>query len=207
MAETSNPWSEIFRQKGAFFTEPHEDIPSIAGLLEIKGATNVLDLGCGSGRHVMYLARYGFSVFGLDSSPEGIEITRSALEKAKLTADLRLRGMTEQLPYDDAFFDAVIAVQVIHHAKVATIIRIVAEITRVLKQDGFIFVTVPRLQNQAETFQEVESGTFVPMDGPEKGLLHHYFTPEEMREIFFEYNITDIHLDSSEHYCLSAFKL
>ncbi len=207
MVEAPNPWNEIFREKGAFFTEPHEDIPSIAGLLEIKGATNVLDLGCGSGRHVMYFARYGFSVFGLDSSQQGIEITRRTLKQANLRADLRLQGMTERLPYEDALFDAVIAVQVIHHAKVATIISIVAEITRVLKQDGFVFVTVPRLQNQAETFQEIEPGTFVPMDGPEKGLPHHYFTPEELREIFFEYSITDIHVDSSEHYCLSAFKL
>jgi 2-polyprenyl-3-methyl-5-hydroxy-6-metoxy-1,4-benzoquinol methylase len=206
MPQPSNPWNEIFKQKGAFFTEPHEDMPNIAELLSMKGAENVLDFGCGSGRHVFFLARKGFSVFGFDDSPEGIEITRNTLAKEGLSADLKLQGMAEELPYDDDFFDAVIAVQVIHHADIATIESIVHEITRVLKKDGLVFITVPKLQNQAETFKEIEPHTFVPLDGPEKGLPHHYFTPEELRKIFNDYNIIDIHLDSMEHYCLSAFK-
>ena len=207
MSQTANPWDDIFKRKGAYFTEPHEDMPQIADLLEIREAKNILDFGSGSGRHVIYLARRGFSVYGFDSSAEGIELTRAALAETGLSADLRLLGMAERLPYDNAFFDAVIAVQVIHHANLRTIENIIAEITRVLKKDGFVFITVPSLQNQAETFKEIEPGTFVPLDGPEKGLPHHYFTPEELRVLFNDFNISDIHLDSGEHYCLSAFKL
>jgi len=207
MPESTSPWNEIFRRKGAFFTEPHEDMPNIAGLLEVKEAKNVLDFGSGSGRHVVYLARRGFKVFGFDISPKGIELARTALAETGLTADLRLLGMNEHLPYDDDFFDAVIAVQVIHHADIITIESIVAEITRVLKQDGLLFVTVPKLQNQAETFEEIEPGTYVPLDGPEKGLPHHFFTLDELRLLFGDYNIIDIHLDSGQHFCMSAFKL
>lgn len=206
MPQETNPWNEIFKQQGKVFLEPHEDMPGIVRFLSEQGARKILDLGSGSGRHVLYLAKCGFSVSGLDNSPEGIEITRDSLRKERLAADLQLRGMTERLPYEDASFDAVISVQVIHHAEIATIRDIIREIARVLRKDGFIYITVPRMKNQAITFREIEPGTFVPLDGLEKDLPHHYFTPEELREVFEDFRITDIHLDSTEHYCLSALK-
>ena len=46
----------------------------------------------------------------------------------------------------------------------------------------------------------------MPLDGREKGLLHHFFTPEELQELFRGFNITDTHLDRGGHYCLTAVK-
>jgi len=207
VARLTNAWNEIFKQRGRVFTEPHEDMPGIVQRLKATGARAILDLGSGTGRHVVYLARSSFSVFGLDSSPEGIRVTRQWLADQGLEADLRLQSMTQKLPYEDAFFDAVISVQVIHHADMATIRQVVQEIGRVLKRDGFLFVTVPKLRNQGTAFERVEPGTFIPLDGPEKGLPHHYFTPQELREVFGSlFEIADIHVDAVHHYCLSAYK-
>ena len=206
MSQPTNAWNEIFKQHGKVFTQPHEDMTGIVQLLKNKGADTILDLGSGTGRHVVYLAQSGFSVFGLDNSPEGIAITRRWLAEEGLEADLQLQSMVEKLPYGDAFFDAVISIQVIHHADIGTIRSIVQEITRVLKKGGFLFVTVPKLKNQGETFEQIEPHTLVPLDGPEKGLPHHYFTPEELREVFGDFEVTDIHLDTADHYCLSAFR-
>jgi len=202
--QPNNAWEEVFKQRGKVFVEPHEDMPRIVQFLKDRDATTILDLGSGTGRHIVYLARSGFSAFGLDNSPEGINLTRQWLAEEGLDADVQLQSMTEELPYEDAFFDAVICVQVIHHADMATIRKVIQEIKRVLKRRGFLFVTVPKLKNQAETFEQVEPNTFVPLDGPEKGLPHHYFTPEELREVFGGFDISDIHLDTVNHYCLSA---
>ena len=206
MSQSTNAWDEFYKQRGRVVTEPHEDMPDIVRLLKDRGANTVLDLGSGTGRHVVYLAGSGFSVFGLDNSPEGIHITRQWLADAGLDANLQLQSMTEKLPYEDAFFDAVISVQVIHHADRAAIREVVQEITRVLKRGGFLFVTVPKLRNQGTRFKKLEANTFIPLDGPERGLPHHYFTPAELREVFNGYDIVDIHLDTVNHYCLSAFK-
>lgn len=203
---SENPWDNVFKEHGAFFGQPHEDMPRVVELLKRNGSRTVLDLGSGSGRHVVYLAKCGFSVYGLDSSPEGIEITRNWLKQEGLAADLMLQSMTEQLPYEDNFFDAVISVQVIHHARIADIRRIVGEMARVLKKGGVVFVTVPKQKSQAEMFQEIEPNTFIPLDGLEKGLPHHYFTPEELRDLFKDFTIADIHLDSVDHYCVLAVK-
>lgn len=206
MSRPSIAWNEIFKHKGKVFSEPHDSMASIAKQLNRQKAKNILDLGCGSGRHVVYFARKGFSVTGLDNSQVGIEIARQWLAEEGLSADLRLQNMEEELPYEDAFFDAVISVQAIHHARVVTIRKIVSEIWRVLRQGGFLFITVPTLRNQASTFKQIEPNTYVPLDGPEKGLAHHYFTEEELRTVFKSFDINQIHIDNIKHFCVSASK-
>jgi SAM-dependent methyltransferase len=206
MSQPAGPWDQIFRRQGRVFTEPHPDMPGIARWLMGRGARTVLDLGSGTGRHVVTLARHGFAVSGLDASPEGIRTTRKWLVEEGLEAALRLGSMTERLPYEDASFDAVVSVQVIHHAELATIRKVVQEIGRVLKAGGFLFVTVPKLRNQGVRFEQVEPHTFIPLDGPERGLPHHYFTSESLRAVFRHFDIIGIHLDTVRHYCLSACK-
>ena len=138
MAE--NPWNEIFTERGRFFTEVHEDIARISTRLSRLNAVQVLDLGSGSGRHLVHFARLGFSVCGLDDSSVGTRLARHWLASEGLTADLRTGSMHDPLPYTDEFFDAVIAVQVIHHARLAAIRRLVGEMTRVLKPGGQLLV-------------------------------------------------------------------
>jgi len=118
-----------------------------------------------------------------------------------------VHDITEPLPFEDAFFEAVISTQVIHHATLATIKVIIQEIERVLKRQGFVFITVPSLRNQGTRFEQIEPNTFIPLDGVEKGLPHHYFTPEELREVFRDFDVLDIHVDTVKHYCLCALKL
>jgi SAM-dependent methyltransferase len=178
----------------------------VSQILDEKGARSILDLGSGSGRHVMYFARRGFSVWGLDNSPEGLKATEEWLAAEGQKAELVQQSILERLPFDDKTFDAVISVQVIHHGDLATIRAIVKEVGRILKRGGLLFVTVPQMRNQATGFEEIEPNTYLPLDGPEKGLLHHYFTPKALIEIFRGYDIADIHLDSTKHYCLLGWK-
>jgi len=204
--ESAKTWDKIFNQSGKIFTQPHPDLPSLIPLLQERKANRILDLGSGSGRHVVYLSGQGFTVFGIDISPRGMDMARQWLLDEGLTADLRIQDITRKLPYEAEFFDALFSIQVIHHATVATIQKIIREIERVLKRGGFIFITVPKLKNQGKEFEEIEPNTFIPKDGREKGLPHHYFTPEELHGFFENFHITDIHLDRINHYCLSAFK-
>ncbi len=206
MSDPSQPWNEIFRREGRLFTEPHEGMPNVVRTLKDLGAIRILDLGCGTGRHVVYLAKSGFSVFGLDNSIEAIKASRAWLAEEKLEANLRVHDMKDCLPFDDRFFDAAVSVQVIHHARIATITHTVRELTRVLRPGGFLFVTVPTMRNQGTQFEEIEENTLVPLDGPEKGLPHHYFTPQELRGLFSSFDVQAIEIDNVEHYCLTGLK-
>jgi 2-polyprenyl-3-methyl-5-hydroxy-6-metoxy-1,4-benzoquinol methylase len=181
-------------------------MPGIVNLLKERGTKTVLDLGNGTGRHTVYMAQNGFTVYGMDNSPQAIQSAQEWLQAEGLTADLKYGDITEPFPYPDAFFDGLISVQVINHGDNATVKRIADEITRVIKPGGLIFITVATLKNQAKTWEQIEPNTFMPLDGREKGLLHHFFTPEELQALFSGFEIKDTHLDKGQHYCLTAVK-
>lgn len=206
MPDDTGVWNTIFAREGAVFMEPHEDLPGLVETLKRRDASTVLDLGCGSGRHVVYLARQGFDVYGLDGAAAGLEIARQALAVAGLTAELRQDDIYAALPYADAVFDAIISTQVIHHATLARIRALVAEVARVVKPGGVVFVTVPSLRNQGKRFEQIGPGTLVPLDGREAGLPHHYFTPDELRAVFSAFDVTDQHMDKDHHHCLTAYR-
>jgi SAM-dependent methyltransferase len=206
VSHAPNPWDTIFRERGRVFLQPQENMPALADLLCARGAVTLLDLGCGTGRHVVYFARRGFTVSGFDESPQGIELTRQWLDARGLTADLRVGNMLAGLPYGDASFDAVISAQVIHHGTIAAIRRLICEISRVLRPGGVVFVSVSGRRDQGTVFDEIEPGTLVPRDGKEAGLPHHYFTPQELQEEFAGYDVLDAHIDGTQHHCLIAVK-
>ncbi len=182
-------------------------MPQLIEQMKRRGACTVLDLGCGSGRHLVQLAGHGFEVHGVDSSPHAVRLAQEWLESRQLRAHVTLQDITTPLPYAGEYFDALISIQVVHHAVSETIRRIAREIERVTKPEALIFVTVPRSRNQASRFEEIEPGTLVPLDGPEKGLPHHFFTVEELTSLFSGFRQLDLHVDRADHLCFTGTRL
>ena len=71
---------------------------------EIAGdrAIPVLDIGCGTGRHAIELARRGYRVTGIDLSPAQIERARSKAAAAGVEADFRI-GDARALEFQGEF--------------------------------------------------------------------------------------------------------
>ncbi|MEW6558107.1 MAG: class I SAM-dependent methyltransferase [Elusimicrobiota bacterium] len=206
-------WNEIFKKEGKVFTKVQEDIPKVLTLFKKHNIKKILDLGCGSGRHVIYFTKRGFDVYGIDISKEGLNITKSWLKKEKLKANLKIGSVYEKLPYQNNFFDAIISVQVIHHARIKTIRKAIREIERILKPNGLIFITVRKRMSKRELLKlsqekliwklkQIEPRTFLPLTGKEKGLLHYYFNKGLLRKEFKNFKIYDVWIDSTGHYCL-----
>jgi len=152
------------------------------------------------------LTKHDFEVYGIDASPVGIKLAKRWMEDEKVRASLTIGDIYDKLPYADAFFDAVISVQVIHHNTAENIRRLVAEIWRVLQPGGLFLATVPVYKNQAKRFRQIEENTFLPIDGREKGIPHHIFDEQQIREFLSAFNILDLHVDSKKHYCFLAKK-
>jgi SAM-dependent methyltransferase len=56
---------------------------------------SALDLGCGEGRNLLYLAAKGWNVTGIDLSDEGIAQAKAAAQARNLTADFVVRDLDE----------------------------------------------------------------------------------------------------------------
>ncbi len=133
------------RQRGspqAWFTprEPDQAVRHWSRALLQADRQRVLDIGCGGGRHVVYLARQGLSVVAGDVSADALAETARWLERERLEATLLLLEMT-RLPFQDASFDAALSVNVLHHAEPAKARGAVQEVWRVLRPGG-LFLAV-----------------------------------------------------------------
>lgn len=201
-------WDQIFQEKGHVFTEPHPEMEGLVKLFHDASVKNILDVGCGTGRHLVYLAKHGFTMFGFDVSEHAIQMARKWLHEEGLSADLLQHGMESIFPYADNTFDAIISVQVIHHNRIREIRNAVAEIERVLSPRGYVFITVPILsQGPIDPeddwhLNEIEPGTYIPQRGPESGVYHHYFTEEELLELFSSFRVIKLTIDEIGHRCL-----
>jgi len=209
-------WDKIFRKYGKVFNKIQEDVPKIVKLFKERGTEKILDLGCGTGRHTVYLAKNGFQVYGIDNSPKGIRLTKNWLKKEKLKANLKIGDIYKKLPYKDDLFDAVISVQTLHHARIAKIRKLIRAIEIILKPGGLIFVTVRRalrvkgwrknkivihrFKNKKIKYKVVGPRIYVPAEGGEKGLIHFCFNKKLIRKEFKNFKISDIWIRKG-HYC------
>jgi SAM-dependent methyltransferase len=182
------------------------EVEEVEELLRESNGGRILDVGCGVGRHPFYFARRGFEIYGFDDDEDAIEKDRQILHKEERKADLRVWDMTKPLPYRDAFFDAALAVRVIHHTNISNITKIVHELDRVLKPKGFLFLQVPSYESEIFDSGTIwaEPGTLIARGGPEKDVPHHFFKKDELLGMFPGYATRKIHSNSDHYggYCL-----
>lgn len=99
----------------------------------------LLEVGYGSGVFLPELARHADQVSGVDVHDKVSEVGR-ALEADGVKATLK-QGPGEKLPFEDASFDAVVAVSVLEF--VDDMDQTAKELRRVLSPDGSLFVVTP----------------------------------------------------------------
>lgn len=202
-------WEIIFRNDPHFFLEPLPQAVWFTKHLLERGLSSALDIGCGGGRHVIHMAKHGLRAAGLDNAPTALKMTRQWLAQEKLDARLVLGDMRVSLPFADNSFDGVLSTQVIHHALLATVIGTAREIERIVRPQGVILLSIPALRpSMTESAEHVllEPNTYAPTDGEEKGLPHHFFSPEEFRNIFPNFDVLDLRVEDGKIIILEAIK-
>ncbi|HEX2981752.1 MAG TPA: class I SAM-dependent methyltransferase, partial [Anaerolineaceae bacterium] len=167
-------WDTLFKQSEMRWIDPHPWVVDfVEQWIRFPGA-RVLDLGCGAGRHLVYLARRGFRVTGLDVSPTGLAYAREWLEREGLQAELDQHDMLE-LPYPTNHFDALISILVIYHNPLDSIRKTIAEAHRVLRPGGMALLTFLSKRGwRYGSGTQIEADTFLPDGGADAGIPHHY---------------------------------
>ncbi len=108
------------------------DLNTVAG-------RKVLDMGCGSGRYTIALARAGAaSVVGVDLGSRSVESARALADRVGLTNVQFVVGDVLKLEFEDQAFDFVFCNGVLHHT--TDMEGAIRELHRVLRPEGQAFL-------------------------------------------------------------------
>ena len=114
-------------------------------LLNDIPCNKLLDIGCGTGIYFDVLANYADHIEAIDLSNEMIQVAQEYCKQNSLTNIHPRAGTAEFLEYEDASFDVVIGLDVLHH--IIDLEKALAEIYRVLKSGGHFLVFEPNICN------------------------------------------------------------
>lgn len=117
-----------------------DDIFSNLFVKYLATGSKFLDIGCGSGRDLANLNRYGFSVTGADSSEEMIS---AAISKyPELSGKIILTGLPN-LPGLDNIFNGILCSAVLQHIPDSSLYESLRGIREILEDGGIFILSFP----------------------------------------------------------------
>ena len=187
-------WNELFDIEEYRWRNPHEKVIEIVNLLKDRKGTRILDLGCGAGRHLVYLAKQGFRVDGMDFSERGLLYANEWLSREGVDASLTRADMTA-LPYANNCFDALISVHVIFHNPLTQLRQSLSEIYRVLRPGGMALLTFQSTRSyRFGQGTQLEPRTFIPDIGGDAGVPHHFMDLAEIGKELDQFCVWNVNL-------------
>lgn len=176
-------------------TEPSEDLEKFTRWLgrqknvaQLERDAHVLDLGCGNGRNLVFLA-HDFHVHGVgyDSSSAAIAQARELSQDLPITYEVR--SIAEPIPLADDSQDLVLDMMSSHFLSATDRQQLRDEIHRVLKPGGWCFLKTFLLDGDKHSerllkdYPGGEPGTYIH---PVIGVPEHVYDETELREFLEE---------------------
>ncbi|HWC76364.1 MAG TPA: class I SAM-dependent methyltransferase [Blastocatellia bacterium] len=177
---------------------------------ELPEVPSVLDLGCGAGETLVYFARRGFNLFGIDIAPTAVELAKQNLADnghLRQVRDLRV-GSIVQLPYDDNSFDLCTEAMVFQHLEPEDRRPTLKEIRRVLRPGGALIAYGHAREGHTvfnkykHTEHPSDPGSITLRDPGAKltdveniGLVH-FFSREEWEALLSDFSSADLMLET-----------
>lgn len=122
------------------FLDKRTDI--IHNLITPAKGDKLLDVGCGSGVHMVMFARDVDQIVGLDYSADMLKLAEMRLKSAGISNYKFFHSNAESLPFDEKSFDCVISIGLLDYVESPKVV--IAEFHRILKTNGWIVLTIPK---------------------------------------------------------------
>jgi 2-polyprenyl-3-methyl-5-hydroxy-6-metoxy-1,4-benzoquinol methylase len=138
----------------------HAEMPWYPDLMRCVGplpTTSILEIGCGRGEFAVHVAKQGAVVTAIDVGEHLIDAARQLAKINGVECDFVQASATD-LPFDDAQFDIVIGLGVLHHMSEEDVSKTMRQTHRVLKPGGRAYFGEP-IEN-SRTFDFIQN--FLP---------------------------------------------
>lgn len=198
MNKNQEQWINLHKQKRHQPRYPHQLVVSFV-LRTFKQGGAILDLGCGAGRHLKFLAENGFEAYGCDYSSSGIKASQELLASANLKANFEIASV-DNLPYDDEFFDGLICFGVLYYNDKQNIQKAASEIFRVLKKGSKALILVRNLEDyRYEKAKKLSKYEVIIQENDEKrsafkenDMPMYFFDKDEVKRVFAHFKNLEI---------------
>ena len=190
MSKTKNQYVDVWNNLHKEFIKNNEikyddwleEFESIISKVE----TEIIDLGCGvTGNNTLYLLEKSKKVISCDFAEEALNVVKTIKGSKTVLFD-----MLEKFPFDDNLAELVIADLSLHYFSEENTNKIINEIRRILKPNGYLIFRV-NSTNSTEYKKLIEDGV--------GQIESHLFFTKDMKKRFFD--IEDI------NYFFRDFKL
>lgn len=183
------------KTKDDLWLKPSEDVFFILNNWGNRGFKIFLDLGAGMGRHSILFAQYGFTVYSADLSEKSIKNISEKASNMNLNITPIKCDMIE-LPYDDNFFDCLLAYNVISHTDTDGVKKCLKEMCRVIKKGGEAFFTIGCKESsyfKNYTGKWLDENTIIKLEeGPEIYVPHFYADINTLIELLKNFIIINV---------------
>lgn len=173
--------------------------------LDIQEKDKILDCGCGEGFYLKIISELSScQLYGFDYDDDVLDRARRELDTSRIQLD---KGDIYSLPYKDKEFDKIILSEVLEH--LPDDIRALAEVKRVLKPNGVLFITVPNhnypflwdpINKILETFfnTHIKNGFWAGIWNMHTRL----YSVDEIMQVIKKANLEIVSIQALTHYCI-----
>lgn len=194
-------WDKSFRKNQNFLIYPNEQIIKFVNkFIKKRDKLNIseshlkcLDIGCGSGRHVVYLSQSGFKVYGIDFSNVAIKKTKLLLKYFKIKKKINLyKCSSTATNFKENYFDFLVSHGTFDSMPYLDCKKSIAESFRILKKGGLFYVDLisRNVKNKGKYLNKYDQ---LVSSKHEQNTIQSYFDFQRIQNDFKKFKILQIY--------------
>jgi ubiquinone/menaquinone biosynthesis C-methylase UbiE len=150
----------------------------------LPAPSKIIDIGCGAGNYVIWFAKNGYEMTGVDISQNAIEIARRSASTAGASCKFIVADAIADLPTSDGMFDFAYEWELLHHIFPEDRDRYIRNVARVLKPGG-------RYLSVCFSEDDPEFGGVGKFRKTRLDTTLYFSSEKELRELFGRYFVVE----------------